>query len=281
LRGASSCCPVTFFLIRARASCWPVTARVAPSKGVCPAAVHRRGCCRPTSETGAGVPTTPSTDRRVERRSLWDLYKPTAHTLPSAKFPHCDHACCGSSSPVEGRNAPYFSQLPLQSPLINAQRHIGPQAFGMTVQRALLRRRPLRAHPDAPHCRQGTCDSPCTPPQRGADLGLSHRLQSFRTAQNSSAGHLCAMPHTAGLDPPAAHLSHREHQPPTSPHGATPSWSRTSCATASGGRRPKGPSREHQGPHRPQPRGQFPRGVRAVLRFVDEHPGASRTGGVG
>lgn len=103
-----------------------------------------------------------------------------------------EHACRGSSSPVEGRNAPYFSQLPLQSPLMNAQRHIGPQAFGMTVQRPLLRRRPLRAHPDAPHRRQGTCDSPCTPPQRGADLGLSHRLQSFRTAQNSSAGHLCA-----------------------------------------------------------------------------------------
>lgn len=43
LRGAAPCCVVTFFLIRPRAAGWPVPPCVAPSEGVCPPAVHRKG----------------------------------------------------------------------------------------------------------------------------------------------------------------------------------------------------------------------------------------------
>lgn len=46
--GASLCCPMTFFLIRACAAAWPLPPRAAPSKGVRPPPVHRRG--RPAAQ---------------------------------------------------------------------------------------------------------------------------------------------------------------------------------------------------------------------------------------
>lgn len=76
-RGVSSYCPVTFFLIRARVPGQPVPPRNAPSEGVCPPPVHRRGLAGPAGETGARLATTRSTGPQDERRSLWDLHKPS------------------------------------------------------------------------------------------------------------------------------------------------------------------------------------------------------------
>ncbi|MDQ0908730.1 hypothetical protein QFZ22_004715 [Streptomyces canus] len=46
LRGASLCCLVLLRLFRARPAGHPVPPRDAPSEGVCPPSVHRRGCHR-------------------------------------------------------------------------------------------------------------------------------------------------------------------------------------------------------------------------------------------
>jgi len=60
-----------------------VLLRDAPSKGVCPPAVHRQGCHRPTSETELGFRRRCRPIGVVERKLLWDLDK-----YPPPRFRH-------------------------------------------------------------------------------------------------------------------------------------------------------------------------------------------------
>lgn len=49
--------------------------RDAPSKGVCPPAVHRWGSHLAARETAARLSALLSSRRRAERKTLWNLYK--------------------------------------------------------------------------------------------------------------------------------------------------------------------------------------------------------------
>ncbi|MDQ1068730.1 hypothetical protein QFZ32_004170 [Streptomyces canus] len=65
LRGASLCCLVLLRLLRARPAGHPVPPRDAPSEGVCPPSVHRRGCHRGWQQDCHG--TANEADARVGR----------------------------------------------------------------------------------------------------------------------------------------------------------------------------------------------------------------------